>query len=328
MFNSEFVNNLTELAVKEERTMNQELAEGGPQETTGLDGHQGSQQPSVNKFQAYQASAARASRDVTEQSGVHPEHCSNQLSQLLHDISMVSRVDRTASIRDRAQAFVGGAIPGLHSSQLHNFKIKPEIHDGPDLEFKRVDCIPVATVPSISCSFISNKPSMARRHESSRQSTLEDDFKYKQAITNFVAMGFDLNATSGDSLRHHFQHDENFGDITSILYTDGNENRKQIEGDDDDGEFDVPSEKNEDQGEASSNFDSRRKTLRNQGLGCRDGLSSGGQPTYVNSLVQVLNTQGSNAGLVSGIHESGRQSVKPSQKEELLVNDPTMGGSH
>jgi len=39
MFNSEFVNNLTELAVKEERTMNQELAEGGPQETTGLDGH-------------------------------------------------------------------------------------------------------------------------------------------------------------------------------------------------------------------------------------------------------------------------------------------------
>lgn len=67
-----------------------------------------------------------------------------------------------------------------------------------------------------------------------------------------------MNATSGDSLKQHFKNDENLAEITSIQYTEGNENKRHNEGEDDEAEFAVPSEKNEDQGEVSSNFDTRR----------------------------------------------------------------------
>lgn len=109
-----------------------------------------------------------------------------------------------------------------------------------------------------------------------------------------VAVGFDLNATSGDSLKQHFKNDDNLAEITSILYTDGNDNRKPNEGEDDEAEFAVPSEKNEDQGEASSNFDSRRQAVKNQGLGGRrDSQVSAGSPSGAHGTAPVPTARGS-----------------------------------
>lgn len=121
-------------------------------------------------------------------------------------------------------------------------------------------------MPSISCSFISNRPSMSQPHGAGGYST-GDDARAMQMLAGHVAVGFDLNATAGDSLKQHFRNEENMNEITSIVCTEGNENKKPNEQEDDDGEFEVPSEKHEDQGEASSNFDGRRQAVKNQGLG-------------------------------------------------------------
>lgn len=98
--------------------------------------------------------------------------------------------------------------------------------DGPEPDdFRRHDGIAAATVPSISCSFISNRPSMTQPHATGGYSTV-DDARARQMVAGHVAVGFDLNATSGDSLKQHFRNEENMAEITSIVCTEGNENRK------------------------------------------------------------------------------------------------------
>lgn len=56
----------------------------------------------------------------------------------------------------------------------------------------------------------------------------------------------------------------------------------------------MPSEKNEDQGEASSNFDGRRPAVKNQGLGGhREGPVSGGSPSGAGGVAKVATARGS-----------------------------------
>lgn len=110
---------------------------------------------------------------------------------------MVSKADRAPP--GRSQVMAAGTTSRVLKSQVHHQnggRVDPFDHD----EFKRQDGVAAATVPSISCSFISNKPSMMHHQGSGRYSAVEDA-RARQMLAAHVAVGFDLNATSGDSLK-------------------------------------------------------------------------------------------------------------------------------